>query len=54
MQTISPAEQGKPQEGPPIRRKSLLPVDPSTLAALTVHKSLEGILPMLLEKEKEV
>eukprot|EP00026_Physarum_polycephalum_P005566 Phypoly_transcript_05601.p1 GENE.Phypoly_transcript_05601~~Phypoly_transcript_05601.p1 ORF type:complete len:600 (+),score=77.53 Phypoly_transcript_05601:83-1801(+) len=43
-QTISPAEQGKPQEGPPIRRKSLLPVDPSTLAALTVHKSLEDIV----------
>jgi serine/threonine-protein phosphatase 2A regulatory subunit B' len=34
----------KPQEGPPIRRKSLLPVDPSTLAALTVHKSLDDIV----------
>jgi len=41
--TISPPD-GKPQEGPPIRRKSLLPVDPSTLAALTVHKSLEDIV----------
>lgn len=44
QKTISPAEGGKPQEGPPIRRKSLLPVDPSTLAALTVHKSLEDIV----------
>lgn len=43
-QNVSPAEQGKPQEGPPIRRKSLLPVDPSTLAALTVHKSLDDIV----------
>jgi len=36
--------ESKPQEGPPIRRKSLLPVDPSTLAALTVHKSLDDIV----------
>lgn len=41
---ISAGEPGRPQEGPPIRRKSLLPVDPSTLAALTVHKSLEDIV----------
>jgi len=41
---ISTPPEGKPQEGPPIRRKSLLPVDPSTLAALTVHKSLEDIV----------
>eukprot|EP01112_Ceratiomyxa_fruticulosa_P009783 TRINITY_DN2568_c0_g1_i1.p1 TRINITY_DN2568_c0_g1~~TRINITY_DN2568_c0_g1_i1.p1 ORF type:complete len:610 (+),score=92.20 TRINITY_DN2568_c0_g1_i1:345-2174(+) len=41
--TPSPSEE-KPKDGPPIRRKSLLPVDPSTLEALSTHKSLEDVV----------